>query len=88
MNFLFDKYCPRFISDAVAAMAELVDALGSGSSGHMPVRVRLPLAANFLLLTSPIILHKSCSNSSIIPIIKQEHSYISENSENRMLKSF
>lgn len=29
----------------IAAMAELVDAPGSGSGGRMPVRVRVPLAA-------------------------------------------
>ena len=33
-----------------AEVAELVDALGSGLSRYMPVRVRVPSSASFLLL--------------------------------------
>lgn len=35
-------------------MAELVDAPGSGSGGRTPVRVRIPLAANFHKLKSSL----------------------------------
>ena len=37
-----------------AAMAELVDALGSGSSRRTPVRVRVPLAADNFFISSSI----------------------------------
>ena len=46
---LFDKYRYKFVLNLIlAAMAELVDALGSGSSRRTPVRVRVPLAADIL----------------------------------------
>ena len=42
-NHLIQRYQPRFNAE----VAELVDALGSGSSGCMPVGVRVPPSAPF-----------------------------------------
>ena len=47
-SILLDKVKPIVIDSAqVAEVAELVDALGSGSSGCMPVRVQIPASAPF-----------------------------------------
>jgi hypothetical protein len=42
-NHLIQRYQPRFNAE----VAELVDALGSGSSGRTPVRVRVSPSAPF-----------------------------------------
>ena len=42
-NHLIQRYQPRLNAE----VAELVDALGSGSSGCMPVGVRVPPSAPF-----------------------------------------